>query len=86
MLLYCNFFFFTSYALGKKENSWTISDGSKADRYINCELLSMQKTPVLRSPVSVLFFIKIFIENLLCAKHSGNNEKDIVPASEELTV
>lgn len=46
----------------------------------------MQKTPVLRSPVSVLFFIKIFIENLLCAKHSGNNEKDIVPASEELTV
>lgn len=41
--------------------------------------------PVSKNPVTLLF-IKIFIENLPCAKHGVYDGKDIVCASEELIV
>lgn len=39
--------------------------------YMNCELFSMQNIQVCKNPVSVLFFVRIFIENLPYAKHWG---------------
>lgn len=55
--------------------------------HMNCELFSMQNIPVFKNPVSVLFFLKIFTENLPCAKRWGYMiKKDIVSATEDLIV
>lgn len=55
--------------------------------YVNCELFSIQNIPVFKNPVSVLFFVKIFTENLtLCQTLGIYDKKDIVPPSEGLIV